>query len=211
VFRRGVAHWRRGHRNRWGLPQPLGPPHLISQRLVSPRGVDGPRRQRSLLGHARMRGCHRAADRERSRRREPYRRWDAGPNPGEGAGAGFLVLRGAHRTQHHSGAHQHIRRPTWLRLNDRAGTSWSQVSRRRAQRRGGAASELRRLGRMVNLLPIPIASVQAAARFGPLGLKGIDGRRACRGWRRCWFCVDRRCRSVRPMDSNARRGCLGWW
>jgi hypothetical protein len=37
--------------------RPLEPPHLISQRLVSPRGVDGPRRQRGLLGHARMRGA----------------------------------------------------------------------------------------------------------------------------------------------------------
>jgi hypothetical protein len=43
----------------------------------------------------------------------PNPRWDASSNPGEGAGAGFLVLRGAHRTQHHSGAHQHIRRPTF--------------------------------------------------------------------------------------------------
>jgi hypothetical protein len=25
-----------GHRNRWGLPQPVEPPRLISQRLVSP-------------------------------------------------------------------------------------------------------------------------------------------------------------------------------
>jgi hypothetical protein len=45
--------------------------------------------------------------------RAPNPRWNAGSNPGEGAGAGFVVLRGAHRTQHHSGAHQHIRRPTF--------------------------------------------------------------------------------------------------
>jgi hypothetical protein len=44
---------------------------------------------------------------------KPNRRSDAGPNPGEGAGAGFQVLRGAHRTQHHSGTRQHIRRHTF--------------------------------------------------------------------------------------------------
>jgi hypothetical protein len=36
--------------------------------------------------------------------KKPNRRSAAGSNPGEGAGAGFHFLRGAPRTQYHSGA-----------------------------------------------------------------------------------------------------------
>jgi hypothetical protein len=50
-------------------------------------------------------------------------------NSGEGAGAGFL--RGAPRTQHHSGARQHIRRPdlsAWLRTTRMIGPLFHRAS-----------------------------------------------------------------------------------
>jgi hypothetical protein len=52
-------------------------------------------------------------------------------NSGEGAGAGFHVLRGAPRTQHHSGARQHIRRPdlsAWLRTTRMIGPLFHRAS-----------------------------------------------------------------------------------